>query len=104
MGGLFGSDRYNDVWSSSDGGVNWVEVTTGADWSARYGFELIFYNSKIYVMGGFNGNYVNDIWSWEILAESVTSAVTETTKTIAVSGWVVFHAGLVGLTVIIYMR
>ena len=62
-----GSDdsRLNDIWTSSDGGVNWQKVTTvGTIWSARSGHQAFAYNQKLWVVGGDNGNTrLNDIWT-----------------------------------------
>jgi hypothetical protein len=33
--------RLNDVWRSTDGGASWTEVQAGADFSPRYGFQLL---------------------------------------------------------------
>eukprot|EP00960_Hanusia_phi_P065678 766180-Hanusia_phi.AAC.1 len=35
--------RLNDVWQSTDGGINWYEVLPAADWDGRYGFAMLLY-------------------------------------------------------------
>ena len=43
---------YNDVWSCTDSGKTWINVTTTAPWSVRGFFGSLVYNSSIIVMGG----------------------------------------------------
>ena len=77
MGGKRGSDSvtlYNDVWSSTDG-ANWTESTPPSNaskktagagknwWGARTLHTSVVFDSKIWVMGGYDGNYRNDVWS-----------------------------------------
>ena len=56
----------NDVWSSVDG-VNW-SFEGNADWPARAQHQAVSHNGRIYVLGGDNGddlnNLRNDVWSW----------------------------------------
>ena len=61
--GGYGVGFNSDVWSSSDGGVTWVEVTPDAGWSGRWAHSSVIYDNKIYVLGGYNGSKTNDIWS-----------------------------------------
>ena len=70
MGGYTGGGSYignNDVWSSSNGGVTWTQVTAHAPWSARAQFQSVVFNNKLWVMGGTPGagwtSYLNDVWS-----------------------------------------
>ena len=68
IGGLkYGSstDRFNDVWKSTDGGATWTQVTTSASprFPARYGHSSIVMGDAIYVVGGNDGtNTLNDVW------------------------------------------
>jgi len=66
IGGFTGSAPLNDVWSSVDG-ITWVEEiadSPGTPFAARSSFSCIVYNSKIWVMGGFDGTIAhNDVWS-----------------------------------------
>ena len=66
LGGVgAGANRKNDIWTSDDGGTNWTEipVATGtAKWSARNGHQSFVYEDKIWVLGGVDGSYKNDIW------------------------------------------
>ena len=55
--------RLNDVWSSSDGGINWDLVTNSAAWSTRSGHTSVVSDSKIYVLGGSGSIIKNDVWS-----------------------------------------
>ena len=74
MGGSDGNSR-NDVWSSADGEA-WEESTPPNDkdgnpvtkdntnwWTARLGHTSVVFDSKIWVMGGYDGNNRSDVWS-----------------------------------------
>ena len=63
LGGTDGTNRFNDVWSSSDG-VTWEEATASAGWSGRYFHSSVVFNNKLWVIGGFDGsNGLGDVWS-----------------------------------------
>jgi len=51
----------NDVWSTSDGS-SWTRVTSSAAFSARVYFDALVYDSKMWVIGGFDTNRLNDVW------------------------------------------
>ena len=59
-------NRLNDVWKSTDGGVNWTEVTTSTStrFSARNIHSSVVLGQDIYVIGGFLGTSgrSNDVW------------------------------------------
>lgn len=71
----------NDALYSSDGS-NWTLATASAGWSTRFGHNSIFYDNKLWVMGGWhsidaynNGTFKNDVWysadngaSWTLAA------------------------------------
>ena len=79
MGGL-GTKRLNDVWSSTDG-ETWTESTPPNDkdgnpvtkdntnwWTARYDHTSVVFDpdgkgERIWVLGGYDGNERNDVWS-----------------------------------------
>ena len=44
--------------------MNWSKVTIeGTHWSARFGHQAFAYDSKLWVLGGNDGNVIkNDIW------------------------------------------
>ncbi|MDH3343248.1 MAG: hypothetical protein OEM07_05955, partial [Gammaproteobacteria bacterium] len=56
----------NDVWSSSNG-INWQLVTANAAFSARYSHQAVSFDNgngeKLWLTGGDDGNYKNDVWS-----------------------------------------
>lgn len=58
----------NDVWKSTDGGRNWVEVTRqtpdGKKIPSRRSHISVALGSAIYVIGGydFGGTYFDDVW------------------------------------------
>ena len=70
----------SDVWSSSDGGYTWSEVTRAADWQPRSGFAALvspWDALDVTVFGGSTLNFrcLNDIWrstdgglTWRCLA------------------------------------
>ena len=77
MGGQGNTGRLNDVWSSPDG-ETWTESTPpgeaskdtdgtdGADanwWTARSEHTSVVFQDKIWVMGGTDGDNLNDVWS-----------------------------------------
>lgn len=49
----------NDVWSSVDGN-EWVEESTSAEFSARWGHQVVVFNDKLWLIAGGNEN---DVWS-----------------------------------------
>ena len=66
------SEFFNDVWKSEDGGMNWIQQTSGASWGERSSHtSVIDSNDIIYVMGGVNhstgetGEIFNDVWKSE---------------------------------------
>jgi hypothetical protein len=67
---LGGYPSYSDVWSSIDG-VNWTEETSSTGWGGRYGHTSLVFdetddgidNPKIWVIGGFEFQADNDVWS-----------------------------------------
>ena len=65
MGGNNGDPSYtdyNDVWYSTDG-INWIEATDNASWIPRQAFELLVFDNKMWVIGGFDeSNVLNDVW------------------------------------------
>lgn len=80
MGGINGNDlvvkqgvveywkapHKSDVWSSADG-KNWELITESAPWGGRRSSEVIVFNGKMWLMGGWGPDvgYRNDIWSSE---------------------------------------
>ena len=65
--GGFGAVQSNnqplgDVWYSSNG-VNWIEATASAEWSARADHSSVVFDNKIWVMGGMPiAGTLNDVW------------------------------------------
>ena len=45
------SSFYNDVWYSSNGS-NWIQATSSANWSERWGLKCLVFEDKIWVLGG----------------------------------------------------
>ena len=62
---LPGSLSKNNIWSSSDGGKNWTDITPSNHWSGRYQFQAVaLTNGDVLVIGGNKngGTYLNDVW------------------------------------------
>jgi hypothetical protein len=57
----FGSTRYNDVWSTTDG-VTWQPLRTAAPFSGRMNPILINHNNQLYLIGGFSVSRTHDVW------------------------------------------
>ncbi|MCE7990461.1 MAG: hypothetical protein HEP71_00720 [Roseivirga sp.] len=78
IGGIRGTTRINEVWSSTDG-TTWTQVNTGNNiFSPRNGFQAVVFNNKIWVIGGFiDGGRSNQIWS---SADGATWTETNTTS------------------------
>ena len=77
MGGRFSAsdaDSTNEIWNSSDGGVNWSQITVNGDhWSIRSEHQAFAYDDKLWVLGGLPSQLnpdiptdqyaLNDVWS-----------------------------------------
>jgi len=65
IGGNDGT-RKNDVWSSSDGAV-WAQATGSAAFTGRFGHSATVFDpgtgARIWVIGGDDGAFQNDVWS-----------------------------------------
>ena len=62
---LPGSLSKNNIWSSSDGGKNWTDITPSNHWSGRLEFQaVVLTNGDVLVIGGNKNSstYLNDIW------------------------------------------
>ena len=61
--GLSTPNLVNDVWKSTDKGVNFTQVTANADFSTRSDHTSVVQGDAMYVIGGFsNRKYQNDVW------------------------------------------
>ena len=59
---------YADIWSSTDSGLTWTEVSpTDTHWAGRSYHQSFIHDDKIWILGGtiLDGtvNHTNDIWS-----------------------------------------
>jgi hypothetical protein len=52
----------NDVWCTADG-TTWTATTTAAPWGRRSNAELVSFNGRLWIIGGFWGGVYADIWS-----------------------------------------
>ena len=58
-----GGSYEDDVWRSTDQGVTWTQVATGARFSARSEHTSTALSGALYVIGGFDGtDRLNDVW------------------------------------------
>ncbi|HET7630592.1 MAG TPA: hypothetical protein VFK03_04425, partial [Candidatus Saccharimonadales bacterium] len=42
---------------------SWSEATSAANWGGRYGYGTLNYDGKMWVMGGYDGSFLGDVWS-----------------------------------------
>lgn len=64
----------NDMWSSKDA-LNWTQITPqGAVWQGRSNFACVYFQNKLWIMGGLDINYtsLNDIWSYDLTDQTWT--------------------------------
>lgn len=61
IAGMGNQIYYNDIWNTSDG-TNWECVNKEAEFSARYGHSSVVFNDKMWVIGGYTGQYCDDVW------------------------------------------
>lgn len=80
IGGLNGNDNingdnvveywnakhFNDIWNTEDG-VNWELVATSTLWSPRRSMSVVFFNNKLWMLGGWSSvtGYTSDVWASE---------------------------------------
>ena len=99
MGGSDGSSRLNDVWSSSDGGLTWVEDAFSAVWSPRIAHSSVVLDNKIYIMGGRDISQYNDVWCFT--PPLVTS---KSVKRVVGATWFGLHVGVLVWVVSKYVK
>ena len=64
QGGLKIDALHDDVWATGDG-TNWTKLIDDANWTARFGHQVISHGGRLYLMGGQDrlGNKLRDVWS-----------------------------------------
>ena len=66
-GGEVSGGPANDVWSWAEGEESWSLVTGAADWDARQDHQAVVHNGRLYVLGGYDGDFIKgnlrDVWS-----------------------------------------
>lgn len=65
LGGQVAGTLTNDVWTSSNAGASWTQVTGSAAWSPREYCALAAFSGGVLVLaGGYTsgGGHVNDVW------------------------------------------
>ena len=95
----------NYVWYSSDG-INWQKAQTNAGWGERYGMTRVFFDNKIWAMGGSTDDweYKNDVWytsdglNWQLATERAGWSPRRGHATVVFEGkmWVIGGAANVG--------
>ena len=65
--------------SVTSAGAAWTQQTAAAGWTARQGAAFCVFNNRMWIMGGTDGTYRNDVWS-------STDGITWTQAT-AAAGW-----------------
>ncbi len=72
IGGNDGSQRLNDVWESQDDGVSWKNILrqndtadNTNDFTARSDHQVVVKDGAMYLIGGYDGVYRNDVWKSE---------------------------------------
>ena len=84
------SGRLNDIWTSSNQGINWQQVPASGHWSKSYSHQSFSYQDKFWTLGGFGiasgqaaNSYRNDIWT------SADGGSTWSEITVSESQWAV---------------
>jgi Putative Ig domain/Kelch motif len=92
----------SDVWSTSDGGVNWTRLTAAAGFAPRFGHCAVAANGKLYVIGGYDGTKTLPAWesldgaTWNqasILPSPLSNPVNLTYSACAVEGGAIVVTG-----------
>ena len=52
-----------DVWKSEDGGARSMQMCSSAPWAERWQHTTVVHEDRIFVLGGWGGRYMNDVWS-----------------------------------------
>jgi len=59
------SQAYKDFYQFNADSKKWTEVATPGDFRARYEANAFSLNGKGYVISGFNGGVLNDVWQYD---------------------------------------
>ncbi len=44
------------------GQMTWTQATSAASWSTRWQHTSVVFDNKMWVMGGYGGSYLHDVW------------------------------------------
>jgi len=61
FGGCFGKNRLEDAWEYQIATGKWTKLAAGGP-GVRGGSSLVYSNNKLYVLFGFNGTELRDVW------------------------------------------
>jgi hypothetical protein len=64
-GGQNASDRFSDIWKSTDNGETWTLVTNTASFGARYNHFVLELSGTLFLFGGSDITEYSDVWSSE---------------------------------------
>ena len=83
-------DSLNDVWVSSNGGTNWLQVTGRAGWMKRWGHTIVITSAGAMVLAGSNNG--SDVWAsfnggrkWSQCKLQAGQTVTENSPAVALT-------------------
>jgi N-acetylneuraminic acid mutarotase len=65
FGGCSGKDRLEDTWEYHVAAGKWSKLTAGGP-GVRGGSALVHHNGKLFVLFGFNGKELSDIWCLDL--------------------------------------
>lgn len=71
--GYDGTNKLNDFWEYDPTNNTWTQknnIPENDGFSARYGSVAFSIGSKGYVLGGYDGNYLKDLWEYDPTADS----------------------------------
>ena len=91
IGGTHIVGKARDTWSSSDGGMTWVEVAPSAAWDARSAHTSVVSGYKIYILGGWDTVALNDVWVLD-----TTPLVSPAVKSAVFTTWMGAHVVVLG--------
>jgi hypothetical protein len=104
FGGRGSQSDLNDVWSSRDGGLTWIEElpVDGNIWSARDGMVYLVFKNRLYVIAGGSTNdvwYTEDLRHWvQVTASAEFSARTYADGCVFDNRMWVFGGDVAGMT------
>jgi hypothetical protein len=84
FGGYDGSNRVNDFWEYDAQLNKWTDITNttgGTPPSPRHSHSMFFFDNKIHVLFGYDGNYRNDLYIFDCTSRLWSATPTRGTHT-----------------------